>query len=92
MYKETRIQKLSNLQFFFMMMLAIVFWALAFPFIQIGLKKLSFINLTIMRFFIVCITFLILIVLKRKWFSKIHKKDGSESQHAVNLRKSKQKF
>ncbi|MCJ7571167.1 MAG: DMT family transporter [Candidatus Thermoplasmatota archaeon] len=75
MQKENRIQKLSNLQFFLMMMLAIVFWALAFPFIQIGLDKLSFINLTIMRFFIVCITFLILIALKRNWFSKIHKKD-----------------
>ncbi len=75
MQKENRIQKLSNLQFFLMMMLAIVFWALAFPFIKIGLDKLSFINLTIMRFFVVCVTFLILIVLKRNWFSKIHKKD-----------------
>jgi drug/metabolite transporter (DMT)-like permease len=75
MQKENRIQKLSNVQFFLMMMLAIVFWALAFPFIQIGLDKLSFINLTIMRFFVVCVTFLILIVLKRNWFSKIHKKD-----------------
>jgi len=75
MQKENRIQKLSNLQFFLMMMLAVVFWALAFPFIQIGLDKLSFINLTIMRFFVVCITFLILIVLKRNWFSKIYKKD-----------------
>ncbi len=75
MQKENRIQKLSNLEFFLMMMVAIVFWALAFPIIQIGLKKLSFINLTIMRFFVVCITFLILIVLKRNWFSKIYKKD-----------------
>ena len=75
MQKENRIQKLSNMQFFLMMMIAIVFWALAFPFIQIGLDKLSFINLTIMRFFVVCVTFLILIVLKRNWFSKIHKKD-----------------
>ena len=75
MQKENRIQKLSNVQFFLMMMLAIVFWALAFPFIYIGLDKLSFINLTIMRFFVVCVTFLILIVLKRNWFSKIHKKD-----------------
>lgn len=75
MQKESRIQKLSNVQFFLMMMLAIVFWALAFPFIQIGLDRLSFINLTIMRFFVVCVTFLILIVLKRNWFSKIYKKD-----------------
>jgi len=75
MQKESRIQKLSNVQFFLMMMLAIVFWALAFPFIQIGLDRLSFINLTIMRFFVVCVTFLILVVLKRNWFSKIYKKD-----------------
>jgi len=75
MQKENRIQKLSNLQFFLMMMLAVVFWALAFSFIQIGLDKLSFINLTIMRFFVVCVSFLILIVLKRNWFSKIYKKD-----------------
>ena len=58
-----------------MMMLAILSWGLAFPFIQIGLDKLSFINLTIMRFFIVCFTFLTLIFLKRNWFSKIDKKD-----------------
>lgn len=75
MQEENRIKNLSNLQFFLMIMLAIVFWGLAFPFIQIGLDKLSFINLTIMRFFVVCITFLILIVLKRNWFSKIHTKD-----------------
>jgi drug/metabolite transporter (DMT)-like permease len=75
MQKQTRIQRLSNLGFFLMMMLAIVCWALAFPFIQIGLEKLSFINLTIMRFLVVCITFLVLIVLKRNWFSKIYKKD-----------------
>ncbi len=75
MEKEKRIQKFSNLQFFLMMMLAVFVWALAFPFIQIGLKKLSFINLTIMRFFIVCITFLVLIALKKSWFSKIQKKD-----------------
>lgn len=75
MQKKNRIQELSNIGFFLMMMLAIVFWGLAFPLIQIGLTKLSFINLTIMRFLIVCITFLILIVIKRNWFSKIYKKD-----------------
>jgi len=62
-------------QFFLMMMSAAIVWALAFPFIKIGLDKLSFINLTIMRFLIVCATFLALIIFKRKWFSKLHKKD-----------------
>jgi len=62
-------------QFFLMMMFAVIVWALAFPFIKIGLEDLSFINLTIMRFLVVCITFLSLIAFKRKWFSKLHKKD-----------------
>ncbi len=75
MQKENMIQKLSTLQFFLIMFLAVVFWALAFPFIQIGLVTFSFINLTIMRFFVVCVSFLILIVLKRNWFSKLYIKD-----------------
>jgi drug/metabolite transporter (DMT)-like permease len=75
MQKEKKTPKLSNLQFFLMMMLAITSWALAFPFIIIALENLSFINLTIMRFLVVCTTFLLMIILKRKWFSKIHKKD-----------------
>jgi drug/metabolite transporter (DMT)-like permease len=75
MQKEKKTPKLSNLQFFLMMMLAITSWALAFPFIIIALENLSFINLTIMRFFVVCTTFLLMIILKRNWFSKIHKKD-----------------
>lgn len=72
---ENKKQKLSNLQIFLMMIIAVIVWALAFPFIKIGLEKLSFINLTIMRFFVVCITFLILMITKRNWFSKIYKKD-----------------
>jgi drug/metabolite transporter (DMT)-like permease len=58
------------------MTIAVIVWACAFPFIRIGLDEgLSFINLTIMRFLVVCISFLILILIKNKWFSKLQKKD-----------------
>jgi len=53
----------------------IIFWALAFPFIKIGLKELSPTNLTIMRLFIVSIIFLIIYLLKPNKFTKINKKD-----------------
>ena len=46
-----------------MMIVAVVVWAFAFPFIKIGLRELSFINLTIMRFFVVCCAFLLIIFL-----------------------------
>jgi drug/metabolite transporter (DMT)-like permease len=57
------------------MIVAIVVWAFAFPFIKIGLEELSFINLTIMRFFVVCLIFLIIFILKTDKFSKLQKKD-----------------
>jgi len=57
------------------MSLTIIFWALAFPFIKIGLTELSSVNLTIMRLFIVCIIFLPIRLLKPQKFSKLHKKD-----------------
>jgi drug/metabolite transporter (DMT)-like permease len=66
---------MKNWQFVLMMMTAVIFWSFAFPFIKIGLEELSFINLTIMRFLIVCIVFLPLFFIKNKWFSKLHKKD-----------------
>lgn len=72
---KPKYHNLTQWQFFLMMMLAIILWALAFPFIKIGLEDLSFINLTIMRFLVVCVTLLLLITFKRKWFSKLHKKD-----------------
>jgi len=59
-----------------MMTLCIVVWAFAFPFIRIGLDEgLSFINLTIMRFLSVCITFGILLLFKSNIFSKLQKRD-----------------
>lgn len=65
----------SELKFVLMMLIAIIFWAFAFPFIRIGLDELSYINLTIMRFFIVCCILLILLVIIPKKFSKLQKKD-----------------
>lgn len=62
-------------KFVLMMMVAVTVWALAFPFIKIGLSELSFINLTIMRFFIVCTIFLLILLFQKKRFSKLQKKD-----------------
>lgn len=73
--KNTKLKDLPNWQFVLMMMAAVVVWAFAFPFIKIGLRELSFINLTIMRFFIVCCVFLLILLLQQKRFSKLQKKD-----------------
>ena len=61
--------------FFIIIGMPIVFWALVFPFIKIGLEELSSVNLTIMRLLVVCIVFLILLIVKPDKFSKIQKKD-----------------
>jgi drug/metabolite transporter (DMT)-like permease len=55
--------------------LPIVFWAFAFPFIKIGLRELSPVNLTIMRLFTVCGIFLLFIVVAPKKFTPIRRKD-----------------
>lgn len=73
--KHFKYHDLSKWQFILMMLVAIIVWALAFPFIKIGLKELSFINLTIMRFLIVCIILIVIFLLKSEWFSKLQKKD-----------------
>ena len=73
--KNLNVKNIANWQFVSMMMTAVVVWALAFPFIKIGLEDLSFINLTIMRFFVVCSVFLLILFLKPQWFSKLHKED-----------------
>lgn len=61
--------------FFLIIGLPIIFWALAFPFIKIGLEELSPVNLTIMRLLVVCIVFLIFLLTMPNKFSKPHKKD-----------------
>jgi len=66
---------MSNWQFLLMMILCIVVWAFSFPFIKIALEDLSFINLTIMRFVVVCIILTTLLVLQPKRFLKLHKED-----------------
>jgi drug/metabolite transporter (DMT)-like permease len=58
-----------------MMIICVIVWAFAFPFIKIGLDDLSFTNLTIMRFFVVCIVLIAILLLQPKRFSKLHKKD-----------------
>jgi drug/metabolite transporter (DMT)-like permease len=61
--------------FYLIMLLPIIFWAFAFPFIKIGLKELSPINLTILRLFTTCGVFLVFLVAFPKAFSPIKKKD-----------------
>lgn len=56
-------------------LLPIVFWAFAFPFIKIGLEELSPVNLTVLRLFFVCGVFLLFLAVFPKKFSPIHKKD-----------------
>lgn len=75
--KKTRIKdnKFSEWKFVIMMIVGVIVWAFAFPFIKIGLKELSFINLTIMRFFVVCCVFILILLLQQKRFSKLQKKD-----------------
>lgn len=68
-------ENFKELKYVTMMLIAIIVWAFAFPFIKIGLEELSFINLTIMRFFIVCLIFLLILVIQPKKFSKLNKKD-----------------
>ena len=75
MEKQNQKPKINILKFNFLMMITIIVWAFAFPLINIGLEELSFINLTIMRLFVVCTVSIFLILFQRKRFSKIHKKD-----------------
>jgi drug/metabolite transporter (DMT)-like permease len=70
------IQHSTTKKFFFLIiLLPIVFWAFAFPFIKIGLEELSPINLTILRLFLTCGVFLIFLVAFPKKFSPIKRRD-----------------
>lgn len=61
--------------FYLIILLPIIFWAFAFPFIKIGLEELSPINLTILRLFTTCGVFLGFVVVFPKKFSPIKRKD-----------------
>ena len=61
--------------FYVIILLPIIFWAFAFPFIKIGLEKLSPVNLTILRLYITCGVFVLLLVMFPKKFSPLQKKD-----------------
>jgi len=67
--------KFPEWKFVSMMIIMVIVWAFAFPFIKIGLDELSFVNLTIMRFFVVCCVLLVVLAVQSKRFSKLHKKD-----------------
>ncbi|MBN1861796.1 MAG: DMT family transporter [Candidatus Thermoplasmatota archaeon] len=61
--------------FYVIILLPIIFWAFAFPFIKIGLQELSPVNLTILRLFLVCGVFLFLMVIMPRKFTPLKKKD-----------------
>lgn len=65
----------SKLKFVITITILVVVWAFAFLFIKIGLEELSFVNLTIMRFLIVCLVLILILFFQKKRFSKLHKKD-----------------
>jgi len=69
------LSKLTNWQFILMMTIMVVVWACAFPFIKIALDDLSFINLAIMRFLVVCIVLIAILMSQPKRFSPLQKKD-----------------
>ena len=68
-------KKLPNWKYLILIILPIIFWACAFPFINILLKELSFINLTIMRFVVVCFVLIIFLSFQSKRFNPLQKKD-----------------
>jgi len=73
---EIKDNQMRSIRIVPMMIAAVFFWGLAFPFIKIVLRDLSFINLTIMRLFLTCFFFLLLLfVVKPQGFMKMDKKD-----------------
>ena len=72
---NNKIEKFAKKYFFVIIGLTIIFWALAFPFIRIGLDEFSPINLTIMRLFFACIFFIVIYLLNSNKFSKLYRKD-----------------
>jgi drug/metabolite transporter (DMT)-like permease len=73
-YKTTN-NKISYWKFILLMTIMVIVWGSAFPLIKIGLIELSFVNLTILRLFIVCIIFLLLLLFQSKRFTRLEKKD-----------------
>lgn len=72
---KTNFTNFSKLKFVLIITILVVVWAFAFLFIKIGLEELSFVNLTIMRFLIVCLILILILFFQKKRFSKLHKKD-----------------
>lgn len=68
-------QSFAQRYFYVVILLPIVFWAFAFPFIKIGLEELNPVNLTILRLFVVCGVFLLFLLIAPKKFTPLHRKD-----------------
>ena len=65
----------SHKFFYLIILLPIIFWAFAFPFIKIGLEELSPVNLTILRLFTTCGVFLFFLLIFHKKFTPLQKRD-----------------
>jgi drug/metabolite transporter (DMT)-like permease len=65
----------SKLAFAVMIGIPIIGWALAFPFIKIGLEYLSFTNLTLLRFCIVCPLLLAIVHLTKDSLTPLARRD-----------------
>jgi drug/metabolite transporter (DMT)-like permease len=65
----------TDYKFLSMMLICIVSWACAFPFIKLVLREVSYVTLTILRFLVVCIASLVVITLKYKILTPLRKKD-----------------
>ena len=66
---------LASWQFILMMTVMVFVWACAFPFIKIALDDLSFINLTIMRFVVVCMILIAILTIWSERFSPLQRRD-----------------
>jgi len=67
----------KRIKFSILIIIPIIFWACAFPFIKFLLTEsgLSFINLTIMRFLVVCTALFLIYIIFNKKFDRLRKKD-----------------
>jgi drug/metabolite transporter (DMT)-like permease len=75
-FRQKIINKDTIRKYYFLIIgFPIVFWAFAFPLIKISLNELNPINLTILRMFIVCLCFLILLFFKPIRLTKLDIKD-----------------
>ena len=75
MESKKQLQSPSKRYVYFVIFIPIIFWAFAFPFIKLGLRELTPVNLSILRLFIACVIFLLIRTARPVLFSPIRKED-----------------